>query len=163
MTHSLSSRPSFNAMRSVGFWLAVALALSQWGNALRVVLGPVAYGDYMGLPLSAESDAAWVYVYALRALFLGSFAFFLLLTRRYGVLGHMAVIAVVMPIGDFILVLLAHGSNATLARHALIACVLVAAAISLRRLAQRCEAVDRLDDAQVALNELASGRRRSMP
>jgi hypothetical protein len=45
-----------------------------------------------------------------------------------------------MPIGDFSLVWQAHGSPATLARHALIAVVLVAAALSLKRLANRSAA-----------------------
>ena len=128
------------ATRSVGFWLAVTLALSQLANAVRVVLGPIAYGDYMGLPLSADSDVAWIYVYALRAFFIGGFAAFLLLTRQYRVLGNMALIAVVMPIGDFTLVWMAHGATATLARHALIAAVLLAAAFSLKRLARRSDA-----------------------
>lgn len=138
-----ASTPPVNAVRSFGFWLALILALSQLLNALRVMLGAIDYGAYMGLPLAAAADAAWIHVYALRALFLGSFAAFLLLTRRYRVLGYMALFAVVMPIGDFTLVWLAQGSNATLARHALIALVLVAAAASLMRLARRIDAAAR--------------------
>ena len=136
---TISTRTTINPMKSLGYWLAVALALSQWLNALRAAMGPVAYGDYMGLPLSAESDSAWIYVYALRALFLGSFAAFLLLSGQFRVLSRMALIAIVMPVGDFILVWLAHGSNATLARHALIAGVLVAAWLSLGQLARRID------------------------
>ncbi len=120
--------------RSVGFWLAVALALSQFGNVLRVAFGAQDYSVYMGLPLSAADGEPWVVVYALRALFLGCFAGYLLITRRYRVLGAMALIAVVMPLGDFYLVWEAGGSAATLARHALIAVALVAAWISLNRL-----------------------------
>jgi hypothetical protein len=123
--------------RSVGLWLALALALSQGANALRVLLGPTTYADYMGLPLTAAADAAWVQVYALRCLFLGSFAGFLLVTARYNVLGSMALFAVPMPIGDFWLVWQAGGANITLARHALIAVALVAAWRSLHRLDER--------------------------
>jgi hypothetical protein len=128
--------------QSAGFWLALALALSQGANALRVLLGPIAYAEYMGLPLTAAADTAWVQVYALRALFLGSFAGFLLATARYRVLASMALIAVPMPVGDFWLVWQAGGANATLARHAVIAAALVAAWRTLHRLADRV-AVDR--------------------
>ena len=77
-----SPRP--HPVRSLGFWLAVLLALSQLVNAVRVLFGPVDYGSYMGLPLAADADASWVYVYALRAAFLGSFAGFLLWTAPGG-------------------------------------------------------------------------------
>jgi hypothetical protein len=45
MNHSSASVTRISAVRSVGFWLAALLALSQLANALRVVLDPVAYGD----------------------------------------------------------------------------------------------------------------------
>lgn len=125
------------AWRSIGFWLAAALALSQLTNALRVSFGAAAYSDYMGLPLTSPEDASWVVVYALRALFMGSFAGYLLVTQRYQVLSMMALLALVMPLGDFYLVWEAGGSTGTLARHALIAGVLVAAWLSLGRLARQ--------------------------
>ncbi len=132
-----------NVLRSAGFWLALVLALSQLANAVRVLLDPVAYSAYMGLPLNDHVDAAWVHVYALRALFLGTFAGFLLFTAQYRVLSSMALIAIAMPIGDFWLVWQANGAAATLARHALIAIVLIAAWYSLRRLADRIAATAR--------------------
>lgn len=125
------------AWRTIGFWLAAALALSQLGNALRVAFGAQAYSVYMGLPLSGGEGESWVVVYALRAFFLGSFAGYLLITSRYRVLSTMALLALVMPLGDFYLVWQAGGSAGTLARHGLIAAVLVAAWISLDRLARR--------------------------
>ncbi len=128
-----SSLPSW---RRLGFWLALALALSQLSNAVRVAFGSHAYSAYMGLPLANPQDAAWVSVYALRALFMGSFAGYLLLTHQYRILSVMALFALVMPLGDFYLVWNAGGSATTLARHALIAVVLVAAWISLARLAR---------------------------
>jgi hypothetical protein len=72
-------------------------------------------------------------------LFLGLFAGFLLWTRQYRVLASMALIAVVMPLGDFWLVWQQDGSTFTLARHALIAAALVAAWFFLGRTARAAD------------------------
>ncbi len=131
---SKHQRPSW---RTIGFWLALALALSQLANAIRVSFGAMDYSVYMGLPLQNADDVSWVFVYALRALFLGSFAGYLLWRQHYAVLRAMALFAIVMPIGDFYLVWAAQGSTGTLARHALIAAVLLAAWFSLGALVHR--------------------------
>lgn len=123
--------------RTIAFWLALALAFSQLANVIRVSFGALEYSAYMGLPLQSADGIAWVYVYALRALFLGTFAGYLLWRRQYAVLSMMALFAIVMPIGDFYLVWNADGSVGTLARHALTAAVLLAAWFSLRQQAHR--------------------------
>jgi len=135
------NHPDRGAWRSIGFWLALALALSQLSNAVRVALGVQEYSAYMGLPLVSGEDSSWVYVYALRALFMGVFAGYLLIKRHYQVMSAMALFAIVMPAGDFYLVWQADGSAGTLFRHALIAAVLVAAWISLDQLARRQNSV----------------------
>jgi hypothetical protein len=134
-----SSQTPFRPFRNVGFWLVLLLAASQLSNAFRVALDAPAFSNYMGLPLHDFADASWVHVYALRALFLGLFAGFLLWTRQYRVLASMALIAVVMPLGDFWLVWQQDGSTFTLARHALIAAALVAAWFFLGRTARAAD------------------------
>jgi len=61
------------AIRSAGFWLALAMVVSQLVNALRVALDPVGFAVYMGVPLATASDIGWVNIYGLRALFLAGF------------------------------------------------------------------------------------------
>ncbi len=136
----MTSRSNTSALiiwKTAGFWLALALAVSQLVNAWRVILDAESYAIYMGLPLRTEADMAWVYVYALRALFLGCFAGYLLLSAQYRVLSQMALIAVLMPVGDFYLVWQDGAAGTTMARHAIIALALLAAWHQLRHLATR--------------------------
>lgn len=128
---------SFSPRAYAGYWLAALLAISQLYNAARVALDPVAYATYMGVPLAAVADAGWVWIYASRALFMGLLAGWLLWRSEFGVLRVMALLALVMPAADFYRVLQAQGSSLTLARHALIGAVLVAAWWALGRLQQR--------------------------
>ncbi len=125
------------ALRSTGFWLAVVIVASQLLNAIRVALDPLGFSAYMGLPLSMPADASWVGVYGLRALFLGTFAAVLLFRQRFKGLGWMAGVAVVLPLGDFLLAHQAGAAPATLIRHAVIGLALIAAAFFLSRLANR--------------------------
>ena len=92
-----------NPWRSVGVWMATLLALSQLANAIRAVLNPAGFASNLGLPLEVQADAGFVFVYALRATFLGLFALFLIARREFAVLKWFALLAVLMPLGDFVL------------------------------------------------------------
>ncbi len=131
---------SFNPRAHAGYWLAALLAVSQLYNAVRVALDPIAFASYMGVPLAAAADAGWVWIYAGRALFMGLFAAWLLWRSEFRVLRVMAMLALVMPAGDFYQVFQAQGPHLTLARHALVGAVLVAAWWALGRLQQRAAA-----------------------
>ena len=126
-----------NPWRSVGVWMAALLALSQLVNAIRAVLDPASFASYFGLPLAAQADAGLLYVYALRATFLGLFALFLIARRELVVLKWFALLAVLMPLGDLILTYSAGAPLSTVARHAGYVVFILVAAGLLHRLTWR--------------------------
>jgi len=127
-----------NPWRSVGVWMATLLALSQLANAIRAVLNPVGFASNLGLPLEVQADAGFVFVYALRATFLGLFALFLIARREFAVLKWFALLAVLMPLGDFVLTCRAGAPLGTVARHAgYVGYILVTAGLLHRQLSTR--------------------------
>jgi hypothetical protein len=121
-------------LRSVGFWMAVLMILSQLINAIRAFADPIAFAVYMGLPLSNPVDMGFVQVYGLRALFLAVFASVLIYTRQIRALSLLALFAIVMPIGDIILTTQAGAPTSIIVRHAIIGLFLLLAWFFLRRL-----------------------------
>ncbi len=67
-----------------------------------------------------SADTGFVAVFGLRALFLAVFVATLLFTRQIRVLSQMALVAVIIPIGDVLLVSNADAPTATIVRHAVI-------------------------------------------
>jgi hypothetical protein len=106
--------------RSVGILMVVVLIVYILFNAVRATLSPIEFAQYYGLPLDGE-NTAFVFVYAIRALFLGFFGLALLIRKQYAALGLYALVGSVMPIGDAILVSLEGGSTGTVIRHILTA------------------------------------------
>lgn len=102
-------------------------------NAVRATLGPVDFADYYGLPLVDPGNTAFVFVYAIRALFLGVFGLGLLIRRDFNGLALYALVASLMPLGDAILVGVEGGPTGTVVRHVLTAVFLVATWYMLRR------------------------------
>lgn len=129
-----------SVLREPGFWLALLLVVAQATNALRVAFDPPGFAAYFGVPLAHAGDAAWVAVYALRTAFIAGFAAYLLWRRQIRVLAAFALLALLLPIGDLVLVVSADAPTATIARHALIAVVLVAAWAALAHWARRSNA-----------------------
>ncbi len=119
--------------RSVGFWMASLMVLLQLVNAARAFSDPVGFATYLGLPLADSADTGFVAVFGLRALFLAVFAATLLLMRQIRVLSLMALVAVIMPIGDVLLVSNADAPTATIVRHAVIGLYLLVTWFFLRR------------------------------
>jgi len=74
-----------------------------------------------------------VYVYAIRSFFLGVFGFALLLSRSYKTLTLYALVAVLMPIGDALLVAVKGGAVEVIARHILTAVFLLLTSFFLYR------------------------------
>jgi Domain of unknown function (DUF4267) len=124
------------AYRFAGFWLAALMALLMFVNFGRSWLDPAAFAQYMGLPLEAAgagstAAAAWVKVYGLRALFIGLVVSFLLWRHDAATLRVVALLALVMSLGD---AWLAHGAGSSAwLRHGIISGVLVLAALALQR------------------------------
>lgn len=130
-----TSKPG--ALHTVGFWLAVSMALSQAVNAVRAALDPVGFATYMG---AAGGEPAWVQIYGLRAAFIALVVAVMLARRDLHALKWMALLALVMPIGD---ALIAHRSSAggsIIARHAATAVFLLVAYVFLARGAARVSA-----------------------
>jgi hypothetical protein len=121
------------AWRTIGFWLAVPMALLQAVNAVRAVIDPAGFADYLGAPLAAEADAAWVFVYATRTAFVALLVAGLLLRGQLGALSWIALAALVMPLGDAWIAYTAGAPTATVARHLGIVLYLGLAAFALRR------------------------------
>ena len=117
--------------RTLGFYLVILIALAQLANGVRGLIDPGAFALYFGVP--ATVDLAWVQVYALRALLLGALAALLLWREEIGALRWLALIALALPIGDFLLAHNAGAGNSVLLRHAAIGLVLLATFLSLQR------------------------------
>lgn len=129
--------PKIVPWKSVGVWMAALLAVSQLVNAGRAVANPTGFADYFGLPLEAPGDAGLLYVYALRATFLGLFALFLIARQEFATLKWFALIAVLMPIGDFLLAWNAGAPTSTVGRHAGYVAYMLILFVLLHRLTSR--------------------------
>lgn len=123
--------------RTIGFWLAAAMALLQGLNAVRAFSDPVGFSAYMGLPIADSAQAGFVLVYGLRTAFIGLLIALLLATSRLRALALMAGAALVMPVGDAVLAYGAGAPLAIVARHAAIGLYVFAAFIFLRRASAR--------------------------
>jgi Domain of unknown function (DUF4267) len=119
--------------RSLGFWMAILMIISQLINVIRAFTDPVAFAVYMGLPLANEADIGFVEVYGLRALFLAIFAAALIYTKQIRSLSLLALFAVMMPIGDVMLASNAGAPTAIIVRHIVIGVFLLLAWFFLSR------------------------------
>lgn len=118
----------------------MAMAVSQAVSAARAFADPAAFASYMGLPIAPGEAAGFVTVYALRTTLIAALVLFLALTGRLRELGVMAVIAILLPVGDAILAAGAGASPSTVYRHAGIAVFLTFTAIMLLRDSRRLKA-----------------------
>lgn len=107
--------------RSVGFWMAVAIGGFQTLNAIRAALDPMAFADYMGLPVIDPDATGFVFVYALRTAFIGALVLTFCIRQQIVPLIWMALLAVPLPVGDALLAAAADAPSTTVIRHAAIA------------------------------------------
>jgi len=112
-----AASPPIAPWAAIGFWLALAIAALQAVNAFRAFAAPAGFATYLGLPLTDPQDHGFVLVYGLRAAFIALAVGALLATRNYSALAWVALVGLVMPIGDAILVSRAGAPVATIARH----------------------------------------------
>lgn len=121
--------------RTVGFYLVILIALAQLSNGLRGLLDPLNFSAYFGVPASA--DPAWVRIYGLRSLLLGTLAAVLLWRREISALRWFSLLALPLPLGDLWLSHQAGAGTVILLRHAAVALVLVMTFTSLQRWLRR--------------------------
>jgi hypothetical protein len=100
--------------------MAAVLVVYILFNALRAVQNPSDFANFYGLTLG-ESSSAFVVVYAIRALFLGLFGLVLMIRMKWDALALFVLVAVVMPLGDALLVAQQGGAPSIVIRHGLTA------------------------------------------
>jgi hypothetical protein len=118
-TRTAQAAPS--PWRSAGLWMSALLIAYLFFNVLRAIANPTGFAATFGVPLDNPRDDAFVLVYAIRTLFLGLFGLALLGRRSYATLALFLLVATVMPLGDALLVWQRGGEPATIARHIVIA------------------------------------------
>ena len=138
-------RSEFKLIRSVGFWLAVAMSALQGLNAARTFFDPVGFASYMGVPINVTEQVGWVQIYGLRAAFISLLVAILLIRQDMAALKWTAIAAFVMPLGDAWLASQAGAPPSIVGRHMGIAVFLILAAYFLGR-AARQQALARGDE-----------------
>ena len=106
-----------NPLRAVGFWLALVMGLLQAVYAVQAFVDPSGFATYRGTPLSADGDTDWVRIYASRTLFVALIVGLLLARMDIATLKWVALLGVVMPVGDAYLAHKAGASFAVVSRH----------------------------------------------
>ena len=108
-------------LSAIAWWMCVPLAALQAVNAARAIADPAGFATYMGAPLMADDDGAWVLIYALRTAFIALLVASLLIRRDLQGLKWTALVALVMPLGDAWVVHQGGAAIATVVRHLAIA------------------------------------------
>lgn len=132
---AINTKKLTSPYRSIGFWLAIVIGLSQAINAVRAFADPAAFATYVGLPLQDMADAGFVQIYGLRAGFIALLVLLFAALKRIDAMAWMALAAIVMPIGDTILVMNAGAPQATIIRHIAIGLFVLVTFMMLRRAA----------------------------
>lgn len=122
------------AWRTVGFWLAIPIAVLQAVNAVRTLIDPVGFAAYMG---AAGGDPAWVQIYGLRAAFIALLTGVLLVRQDLNALKWVALCALLMPLGDALIVSGAAADGAIVMRHVATAVFVLVTFVFLARGARR--------------------------
>ncbi len=129
----VTSAPGRSPWRSVGVWLAVAVVLYTFSNVVRAAIDPRGFADFFfGQPVSAD-NTAFVWVYAIRTLFLAVFAAVLILQKNIPALTTFTLVAVLMPLGDALLTAVSGAPIGRVAVHLAIAGLLFVTWVLLRR------------------------------
>jgi hypothetical protein len=126
--------------RSPGIWMSFALSAFLLSNVVRALLNPADFAANFGAPLTNSSDTAFVIVYAIRTLFIALFGLVLIARAQWRVLPLFALVAVIMPIGDALLVVSQGGAAAIIARHVVTAVAVLVTWFFLRRWVRRLDA-----------------------
>ncbi|MDF3019001.1 MAG: hypothetical protein K0Q92_304 [Steroidobacteraceae bacterium] len=105
------------AWRLSGFWLALIMALLQAGYAVQAFVDPGALADFRGMSVHDPASISWVYVYGSRTLFVALVVMVLLVRGDLVTLRWVAIVGLVMPLGDSLVALRTEAPVAVLSRH----------------------------------------------
>lgn len=122
---------------SAGTWMALAAVVLLIVNVVRAVTDPVGFVAFFGLAEAAAGNGDLAVVYAIRTLFVAVLAAVLIVRRDLPGLTTFALAAVLIPVGDALLVAARSGPPLVIARHVAIAVFLLATWWVLRRDARR--------------------------
>jgi hypothetical protein len=125
MTSIATAFSSLSWPGRVGYALAALLAVYMAINTARALIQPEAFAAYLGAPLHDPRDIGFVLVYAFRAAFFAMFVGALVLRGDVGTLRLLALIGLVMPLGDAWLTWRHGGGEAFAIRHLIVAGVLL--------------------------------------
>jgi hypothetical protein len=103
--------------RTIGIALSVIIALYILFNVARATLDPAGFAAAFGAPLADPRDAGFVFVYAVRSLFLSAIVLVLLAMRQIRAVALFALTAVLMPLGDAAIAASAGASTLRIAIH----------------------------------------------
>jgi hypothetical protein len=119
--------------RSAGFWLVIVLIAYLMFSFVRSLVGPESLSTSFGLTRT-DGASAYVQVYGIRTFFLGLYGAVLLVRRDIQALTLFVLVAVMIPLGDAVLLVVNNGSASAIAKNVAIAIVLVVAWRLLKRL-----------------------------
>lgn len=117
--------------RTIGYWMAIPLAVLQAINVARAALNPAGFSTYMGAPLAAAGDVSWVMIYGLRTAFIALLVSIFLVRRDLDALKWTALAALIMPLGDAWIASGAGAETAIIARHGATGAYLLLTTIAL--------------------------------
>jgi len=114
-----------NTAGRIGFTIAGLLALYMAVNTVRALAQPEAFAAYLGAPLSDPRDIGFVLVYAFRAAFFALFVAALVWRGDVAAIRLLALTGLVMPFGDAWLTWRLGADFSVVARHLVVAAVLL--------------------------------------
>jgi hypothetical protein len=107
MGHATANKRSTTwGFRSVSFWLALVISVGIIYIGINGILHPDAAAAGFGMPLQQASDFPFVRIKAVRDIVSGFFLLAFLLLKKPRETSILVFIATLIPIGDFLLVLL---------------------------------------------------------
>jgi len=118
---------------TVGVAMAVLVALAILFSAARAFVDPVGLAAGMGLPLAADGHDSFVSIYGIRSLFLSLFALILIWRADWRTLELYVFAAVLIALGDALLVASEHGPLPNIGRQLGIAAFLFVTGMILRQ------------------------------
>ena len=112
--------PAFHA-KSLRWWLTALLAAGIFFVGARFFLDPVGQMREFGLTLDSAKDLAWIWTIGIRDIALGLILAAILVMKQRRIAGVLALVSLVIPIGDGLVVLHTVGWSLHLAIHAVTA------------------------------------------
>jgi hypothetical protein len=140
-----NTKTTFDPRRSALVWISIALIAYLFFNVMQAILTPGTFAERFGTPIADISGQSFVRVYAIRTLFIAIFATLLIATRQFMQLSTFLIVAVLMPVGDAMIVASAGGESTIILRHLAIAGVVTALGVLLRRAALQQSRSIRID------------------